>query len=70
MEIKVSGRLANMTLNLLDLTLFWRTASELLYDYQIKDKIHVVSWVMFAISMIYILLPSNRVINLVMGEHF
>lgn len=67
LEIKVSGKLSELTLNLLDITLFWRTGSEILYDYQIRDGIGLSSWIMLGVSVIYIVIPTSKVIDWVMS---
>lgn len=53
----VSGQLMKLTLKMLDFTLVLRVVGELIFDYQIRDGIHIPSIVCFVIAAIYLLIP-------------
>lgn len=70
LNIDVSGHLANLTMKLLDITLFWRTFGDFLYDLQIRDGVHWTTIVMFVIAVIYVVLPIRTILDKIMNENF
>lgn len=67
---QVSGDLINLTLTMLEITLILRVLGEMLFDYQLRDAIPLVSWAYLAVAVLYNLLPGELLVNLVNGERF
>jgi hypothetical protein len=44
-QSSVSGNLITLTLNMLDFTLILRVLGEIIFDYQIRDGVHIISWI-------------------------
>lgn len=55
---QVSGDLINLTLSMLEFTLVIRMLGEILFDYQLRGGVKIISWGYLAISVIYVLLPA------------
>ncbi len=66
----VSGHLINLTLNLLDVSLVLRVVGEIIFDYHIRDGAKPLSWVCLGISLIYVFLPKDDLIELINNEKF
>lgn len=62
---QVSGDLINLTLNMLQFTLVLRILGEMLFDYQIRKGVTPVSWAYLIISIAYVLIPAQALVNLV-----
>lgn len=66
----ISGEMALSCLKLLDLTLLMKPVGEIIFDYSIRDRCSVSSIVMVCVSIIYFLLPMNKVLEFFHGERF
>lgn len=58
----VSGDLIHLTLNMLDFSLVLRVAGEIIFDYQIRDGVSPISWVLLGIAVVYQIMPMNKLI--------
>lgn len=63
LEGNISGYLAEKCLLLLDLTLFWRFLGELIFDVQIRDGAKTLTIIFLCLSILYILLPWNEILD-------
>ena len=66
----VSGHLINLTLNLLDVSLVLRVAGEIIFDYHIRDGAKPLSWICLGVSLIYVFLPKDELIEFFNHEKF
>ena len=70
LEGNVSGDLAMKCLFLLDLTLFWRFLGELIFDVQIRDGADTLTLIFLGLSVLYLLVPWDKFLELVNSEKF
>ena len=59
----ISADLAFKVSDLIDWTLFWRFFGEIIFDYQLRGKAHVYSFVLLALSLIYSFLPTRSIVK-------
>lgn len=70
LEGNISADLAVECLFLLDLTLFWRFLGELIFDVQIRDGAKTLTLVFLGLSVLYMLVPWESVLEYVNHEEF
>lgn len=70
MHVQVKGSLTNLSVILLDFTLFFRVLGELIFDFQIRDGYHASTIVLLCISVVYLLLPMNQILKWLHDEKF
>lgn len=58
----ISGRLIQTSLSLLDLTLLLRPLGTLLFDAQLRDVYLPSTIVLLCVSVVYVLLPKDKLI--------
>jgi len=58
----ISGKLIQTSLTLLDITLFVRPIGTLVFDAQLRDVYLPSTIVMICVSVVYILLPKDKLI--------
>ena len=66
----VSGKMINFTLRMLDLTLIFRTFGDILFDYQIREGVHISSIFFFIIAIVYQFMPVKKMIRYFNHEKF
>lgn len=57
-------------LKLLDLTLLMKPAGEIIFDYSIRDRYSISSIIMVCLSIVYFLLPINKILDFFHDEKF
>ena len=55
---QVSGDLIDLTVSMLDFTLVLRILGQILFDYQLRAGVTLISWAFLAIAISYMLLPA------------
>jgi hypothetical protein len=55
---QVSGDLIDLTVSMLDFTLVLRILGQILFDYQLREGVTLISWAFLAIAISYMLLPA------------
>lgn len=55
---QVSGDLIDLTVSMLDFTLVLRILGQILFDYQLRGGVTLLSWAFLAIAISYMLLPA------------
>ena len=55
--LNVPAKLASKVSTLIDLTLFWRFLGEIIFDYQLRGEVSLLSLVLLVITALYIVLP-------------
>jgi len=66
----VSGKMINFTLRMLDMTLVFRAFGDTLFDYQIREGIHISSIFFLFIAIIYQFMPVKKMIRFFNHEKF
>lgn len=66
----ISGDLSMKGLIMLDLTLILKPVGELVFDSQIRSSWTYESVFMIFIGIIYVLLPKDKLLNMINGEKF
>lgn len=66
----ISSSLSLHAVNFLDLTLVFRCAGELIFDSQIREGVCWQSIVCIAIAVLYVLLPTNAILQTLHQEKF
>ena len=69
-KTEVSGRLVIESMNLLDLTLLLLPLGSILFDLQVRKTYTISSIVMIVASFVYMVLPTNKLINYLNAEDF
>lgn len=64
----ISANLTFKIVGLLDLTLVFRFAGEILFDYHIKGKVDHFSVGLLIFSIVFMLLPWREILDTVAGE--
>lgn len=54
----------------LDLTLIFKPAGELIFDSHLRDTLSISSLVMLIVGIVYMLLPLNAILNWAHFEYF
>jgi hypothetical protein len=63
----ISGKMAIISLKLLDFTLILRPLGTILFDSEIRDGVHITSIVFVAIGFVYLLIPINSILSCLHG---
>jgi len=66
----ISASLTTKIVRLLDLTLVFRFAGEILFDYHLKGKVDPISIILLIFSIVFMMLPWVYILNAVAGEEF
>ena len=66
--IAQDSKLANYMVHSFNISIFVFALSQLLFDWILRNKVSILSWVMFGISLLYILLGSNYIIDKNIGK--
>lgn len=67
---QVSGNIINTSISLLDFTLILRPIGSIIFDTQIRDSYKVSTIVMIIVGFVYLLLPKDKLIELLNDEKF
>lgn len=67
---QISGKLIQSSLNLLDLTLFFKPIGSVIFDKQLRNQSLASTIVMICIGAIYVILPKNKLIKFFDNEKF
>jgi hypothetical protein len=67
---QISGKLIQTSLNLLDLTLFFKPIGSVIFDKHLRDECLASTIVMIVIGFIYAITPKNKIIEFFDNEKF
>ena len=59
---EVSGKMTNLALKMLDVSLLLQPLGQILFDEHLRDGYQVSSLIMAIVALVYLLLPVNRII--------
>lgn len=61
---QVSGKIINLSLNLLDFTLILRPIGSIIFDTQIRTSYKDATIIMIVCAFVYIILPKDKLIDI------
>ena len=66
----IESKLPLLAIKLMEMTLFWKPFGEFIFDYQLRNQVLPSTIVMMCVSVVYLLIPWNIVLQKIFEEKF